>query len=226
MSNVITTAPVTATTIKLRTIIYVDGFNWYFSIFKHHPEWKWLNVQSFFEELRANEEVLKVKIFSAIVDPNWPHSATRDRQKRYFKAFKSLPKVELILGTYQDRRVTCRGKCKGQYLVPEEKKTDVNIAVHLLSDAVKNQADRLILVSGDSDLQPAIAWVKANYPAISLTVYIPSLPEEEKWRRSSFYNNIGVTSRFLPLSTMGNHILSDPVILEDGTQVAKPSSWK
>ncbi|MCE0484156.1 MAG: NYN domain-containing protein [Methylacidiphilales bacterium] len=210
---------------KPRTIVYVDGFNWYYSVFKHHPEWKWLNVQSFFEDLRSGDNVVKIKVFSAIVDPTRQYSDTRDRQKRYFKTFKSLPKVELILGTYQDRTVTCRGKCKNQYPVPEEKKTDVNIAVNLLNDAIKNEADKLILVSGDSDLQPAIAWLKKNYPKLGLIVFIPSLPEEEKYRRASYYATIGVASMVLPLNTMGNHILPDPVVLPDGTKVSKPPTW-
>src|SRR5262245_2458710 len=43
-------------------------------------------------------------------------------------ALKTLSKVKVILGKFQDPEVTCRSDCGKRYLVPEEKKTDVNMA--------------------------------------------------------------------------------------------------
>ena len=53
---------------KKRCTIYLDALNWYFGIFPHRPAWNWLNVQSFFEALRLDEEVVTVKFFTALVD--------------------------------------------------------------------------------------------------------------------------------------------------------------
>ena len=39
------------------------------------------------------------------------------------------------------------------------KKTDVNIAVNLLDDALRGLTDSMVIVSGDSDLEPAVEWV-------------------------------------------------------------------
>src|SRR5690606_7636041 len=154
---------------KRRCTIYIDAFNWYYGIFVHHPEWKWLNIQSFFESLRLDELVTWVGFFTAIVDPKKHQSAKRDRQRRYLKALKGQPKVEVVLGKYQNRTVTCQaGACPRHltYEVGEEKKTDVNIAVRLIDDAVHGRTDSMVIVSADSDLEPAVQWVRKNHPSI------------------------------------------------------------
>jgi uncharacterized LabA/DUF88 family protein len=132
-------------------IVYIDGYNWYHAIFKHHPEFKWLNIQTLFEVLRPDENIQEIKFFSAIVDEKNLNSDARHRHLTYISALKTLPKVKVILGKFQDREVTCRAQCKLKYIVPEEKKTDVNIAVEILSDAFKNRSDSTVVVSGDSD---------------------------------------------------------------------------
>jgi uncharacterized LabA/DUF88 family protein len=42
----------------------------------------------------------------------------------------------------------------------EEKETDVNIAIAMLTDAVRDVYDIALLVSADSDLRPVVAAVK------------------------------------------------------------------
>src|SRR5271169_2438236 len=95
---------------KKRCTIYMDSFNCYFGIFQHHPAWKWLNVQSFFETLRLDEEVVTVKFFTALINPLKHVSTRRDRQKRYLKALATWPKNKIILGKYQERTVTCQSR--------------------------------------------------------------------------------------------------------------------
>jgi hypothetical protein len=118
---------------KPKTIFYVDGYNWYHAIFKHKPEWKWLNIESFLKSLRPHEETVRIKLFSAMVDAyKKQRTEAFERQEIYFKALSTLPLIEIVLGTFQPRRVTCGGTCKEKYDVPEEKKTDVNIAIAML----------------------------------------------------------------------------------------------
>ncbi len=133
---------------KTKATVYIDGYNWYHAIFKHRPDWKWLDVQKFFDVLRPHEEIIAVKFFTAIVDEDKPESTARDRHQRYIRAIKSRSKVKVIRGKFQDREVTCRSTCKNKYIVPEEKKTDVNIAVEIMSDTFSNANDMIIVVSG------------------------------------------------------------------------------
>ena len=211
-----------------RCIIYLDSFNWYFGIFQHRPAWKWLNIQSFFEALRLDDDVVAVKVFTAIVDPQKQVSAKRDRQKRYLKALGSLPKVKIITGTYQERTVTCRAQeCPRRldYRVPEEKKTDVNIAVNLIEDALTAAADSVVIVSGDSDLEPAVQWVRSHYPKIKMTVYIPVLEDEARKRRNDHYVQMGVTCKPLPLVDLPRHLLPTTIELNAKETITRPEEW-
>jgi hypothetical protein len=214
---------------KKRCIIYIDAFNWYFGIFLHRPAWKWLNLQSYFESLRPDEEVVAVRFFTAVVEPQHHVSPKRDRQKRYLKAIGTLPKVQVILGKYQERTVTCRAAAcprRLEYRVAKEKKTDVNIAVHLIDDAMHHRADSMIIVSGDSDLEPAVEWVRRNQPAIRISVYIPALEEDRQQRRNDNYQRMQVNCRPLPLGDIARHLLPPSVTLADGTSVARPTDWQ
>jgi len=206
----------------------VDAFNWYSGIFQHHPAWKWLNVQSFFEALRLDEEVVTVKFFTALVDPLKNVSTRRDRQKRYIRALGTLPKVKIILGKYQERTVTCQARdCmrRLEYQVPEEKKTDVNMAVNLLEDAVRELTDSMVIVSGDSDLEPAVEWVRRNYPHVRITVYIPVLEDERQQRRNDNYHRMGVTCKPLPLTDIPRHVFPAEVRVNENETIIRPPEW-
>ena len=56
---------------------------------------------------------------------------------------------------------------------PEEKQTDVNIALHMYRDAVLGRCDAQILFSNDTDLSPALGFVKECKPDIDIGVIIP-----------------------------------------------------
>lgn len=58
--------------------------------------------------------------------------------------------------------------------MPEEKRTDVSISAHMLDDAYQGICDHMVLVSGDSDLVPALRMVRARFPHIRTTVYVPA----------------------------------------------------
>jgi len=213
--------------LQRRTIVYIDGYNWYHAIFKYHPEWKWLNIQKFFEALRPREEVIAVNMFSALVGCDGIPGDGRERQVRYFEALKTLPKVRIILGFFQGREVRCKASCKEIYVVPEEKKTDVNIVVEMLSDAIAGNCESMCVVTGDSDIQPAVEWITKNRPTIGITVYVPALPVQQATRRTDYYRtkNLPVTCEFLPLGNIKDHQLPNAVKLKEGKLSIKPHVW-
>ena len=130
---------------------------------------------------------------------------------------------------YKLRQVTCRAAaCRRQlqYLAPEEKKTDVNLAVHLIDDALHARSDSVVIVSGDSDLEPAVEWFRKNHPGIKVTVCIPTLPAQSPQRRNDFYLRIGVTCRQLPLAEIPRHQFPSVITLPNGTVVQRPADWK
>lgn len=210
----------------IRCSIFIDGLNLYFGVLKGQPHLKWLNIQSFCEELRPREQVEKIHYFSAIIDPRHHVSERRNRQKRYLEALKLLSKVTVTLGTYQDREVTCRADCKRRYRSPEEKKTDVNIAVAMIDCVVKNTADMIVLISGDSDLEPAVKWVRDNHKEKKVAVYIPALSSEQSKRKNHFYTTIGVPCKFLPLDSLEVHQMEHEIPVGNGKVISRPDHWK
>jgi hypothetical protein len=212
----------------MKTVVYIDGFNWYHAIFKHRPEWKWLNAQTFFEKLLHRDEVISVKMFSALIDPDQPTSDARNRQDRYFSALKTLPKIKIILGAFQSREVTCRADCRAKYVIQDEKKTDVNIAVEMISDALAGICEKMCIVSGDSDVQPVVEWISKNYPQIKMFVYVPAMPNLQRDRRIDYYVTKGlkIECKFLPLDTIENHQMNPTIKLSEGKFTVRPHLWQ
>lgn len=201
--------------------VYIDGFNAYYGVFKHRPATKWLNVQSYCEAVLNPLEVSKVQYFTAYVDEA---NSASGRQRAYFCALKSLPKVKFTFGKFQPKTNNC-GLCFRDYKAPQEKKTDVNIALAMTVDAMSQTYDSMVLVSGDSDLHPVCQWIKTNRPAIELRVYIPAIPEQQPYRRADFLKEIGVPWGFLPLEELASNQFPDSVLMKWGATITRPQSW-
>lgn len=77
-----------------------------------------------------------------------------------------------MFGKFKRRDRVCP-LCHGQYTAPEEKLTDVNIAVQLLRGAYSDEYDRAVLVTGDTDLLPAIQVVQQTFPSKEVGVVVP-----------------------------------------------------
>ena len=62
---------------------------------------------------------------------------------------------------------------KGRYQAHEEKKTDINIAITLLVDAVADKFDTVLILSGDSDLAPVTTKLKELCPGKKIGIIVP-----------------------------------------------------
>ena len=157
----------------MRSIIYIDGFNLHYGGLKGGP-YKWLDLERYFRLLRPHDDIQIIHYFSALIS-----GPRRLNQQTYLKALETLPLVEIILGRFKTKQIQCRvAQCTHTgnrfFPTPEEKRTDVNIAVYLLDDAYQDLADRFIIVSGDSDLVPALNRLKTRFPKKEIIVYVPS----------------------------------------------------
>jgi hypothetical protein len=154
-------------------MIYVDGFNFYYGAVRG-TAYKWLDLEECFLKLRPGDDIRRIWYFTALVD-----GPKRFRQQAYLRALATRPLVQVILGKFKLKQVKCvvpgcSYSGSRVFDVPEEKRTDVNIALQLLDDANHDRADRFIVVSGDSDLVPALEMVKTQWPKKRLVVYVPS----------------------------------------------------
>ena len=87
-------------------ISYIDGFNLYYAL--KHKGWQryyWLNLAVLSQRLLITGQVLvAVKYFTARVKNN------REKEKRqsiFLDAFKTLPNLEIIEGSFQKRTRQC-----------------------------------------------------------------------------------------------------------------------
>lgn len=159
-----------------RVGFYFDGFNFYNGLREKavmHPEWKnyyWIDFVALCKEFIENSELAFVKYFTAPASNN----PQRSRQSALFSANRILnPDTFIIInGNYQFKKIECK-KCKSKFEHPEEKRTDVNIAVTMLLDCFNDKVDTLVLISADSDQVPNIEAIKTNFPKKNIKIYFP-----------------------------------------------------
>jgi len=157
----------------IRIHVYVDGFNLYYGAVKDTP-YRWLDLQRFFALLRPHDDVRVIHYFTALIEG--PHAS---HQETYLRALATLPKINVVLGRFKPKSVKCQvAACehKGSriFRMPEEKQTDVLIAVTMIRDAYENACEGFVLVSGDTDLVPAVKAVKSISKESKAIVYVPA----------------------------------------------------
>lgn len=155
---------------KKRVIVYVDGYNFHYVLKANNwRKYYWLDLVKFCEKfMGVTQALIKVKYFSAPTG----HQAKNKRQTMFFQANKTNARFELILGNYMNKDVNCHN-CNTTFQVPEEKKTDVNIATQLIADCIYDKCDISILISGDSDLTPPLEFIKKHNSAHTITIFFP-----------------------------------------------------
>lgn len=155
-----------------RTIIYIDGFNFYYG-FLIDTNYKWLNLEAVFDTLLSEENnIIEIKYFTADVRPSKFDPEVDLRQQAYFGALeKYCNRVKIIKGFFS-RNKTYMPLVKSDAEKPdlvnvwkvEEKGSDVNLCVHMLNDAWLDNYDCAVLVSNDSDMTESLKLIKENHP--------------------------------------------------------------
>ena len=150
----------------MKTIIYVDGFNFYYGAVRNTPH-KWLDLSLLFSKLlKPENQVIEIKYFTAkvIARPNDLHQPVR--QATYIRALQTIPNLKVIYGHFLSHTVKmplASGKGFAEVIKTEEKGSDVNLATHLLIDGFQNRYDLAVLVTNDSDLAEPVRQVKGLF---------------------------------------------------------------
>jgi len=205
------------------SIVYIDGFNLYYGLLKG-TRYKWLDLEKCFTNLRQDDEIQKVKYFTAKVKG----TDALTRQQTYLDALSTSSSVQIIYGLFKEKVLKCGVSCcsyphSKDYSRYEEKRTDVNIAVNMLNDAYKNTCERIILVSADSDLVPAVRLIKQNFRSIQVIVYIPAANKNRgaaKELRNAAHKDKTLNNAVIKVSQFPNSVISS-----SGTIFNKPLTW-
>jgi 6-hydroxy-3-succinoylpyridine 3-monooxygenase len=204
------------------SVVYVDGFNLYYGLLKDSGH-KWLNLEKYFTLLRPDDHIQEIKYFTALVS-----GPSRSKQLLYLQALGTTSSVRIIMGKFKGKNVECRvRKCAypGNRFFPDmvEKRTDVNIAISLLDDAYQDLCERFVLISGDSDLVPAIVRLKQRFPKKEVIVYIPT---RDPTRGAAVeIRSVADKDRMLPPNLLPKCQFPSELIGNGDIRIVKPPEW-
>lgn len=203
---------------------FVDGFNLYHALDYFPPgpdhfryrKYKWLNLWKLASLFVGRVDTLEdVLLFTALA--TWdPRKVAR--HKLFIRANESMG-VSVVYGEFKRKEKRC-AICKKRYPSFEEKQTDVNIALALLQYAILDKYDRAVIVSGDTDLIPAIKAVRATFPQKQIGVILPiGKSSEDLLKHADFRHK------------MREHHLSscrfpDQILLPDRSILSCPPTWR
>lgn len=83
----------------------------------------------------------------------------RDGKKKYLEALNYYERITVELGDVRPKRTTCFN-CDREFYVPVQKLVDVRMSVRLVSLAWSEIVKKIVLVTGDKDLLPAVQAVE------------------------------------------------------------------
>ncbi len=155
----------------MRVSAFIDGFNLYHALDGTRRHYlKWLDLRRLCLEFAPppGQVLGKVYYFSAYA--TWRPDAYA-RHRPFVAALKARG-VDPVMGLFKEKNRSCRA-CGSAWTDHEEKETDVNIALYLLRDAQLDLYDRAIVISGDSDLAPAVRMVRELYPIKTIRILTP-----------------------------------------------------
>lgn len=179
----------------LKTIVYVDGYNFYYGCLKGTP-YKWLDIVRLFQEhvlpssaFGVPSELVRLNYFTADILERAARSPDSvSSQMKYLRAlgltypelveihkgfYTLLPMKAHVMDPVEDKK---RLRDSAEVLVwkMEEKQSDVRLALEVFQDAMTGAADQIVICSNDTDIAPALEKVRAHRPDIKIGLVVPT----------------------------------------------------
>lgn len=207
-----------------KVVFLVDGFNLYHALdffeggpdhFRYH-KYKWVRLANLAKCFVTKKEIIsEILYFTTLA--KWDPSKVK-RHKIYIKAQEN-DGIQVIYGEFKRKQRKC-SICQKKFWTREEKQTDVNIAIKLFQMAIEEKYDKAIIISGDTDLIPAVEAVRSSFPGKELGVVIPIGRSSEDFKKHADFH-FKMKEKHLSSSRFNNTLT-----LRDGTQLICPISWK
>ena len=203
-----------------RVVAYIDGFNLYYGM--RSRGWRryyWLDLHRLAERLlRPGQTLAAVRYFTARVIPDAGSEGKSRRQNVYLEALGTLPDLAIHYGYYLPKTRQCSA-CGATRQTYEEKMTDVNIAVELLSDAYEDRFDTAIVVSADSDLARPITAIRERFPSKRVVVAFP--PN----RASKLLRSVASAAFSIGRDALRDSQFTQSVLRQNGETIERPAGW-
>jgi uncharacterized LabA/DUF88 family protein len=159
----------------VRNHAYIDGFALYHLCYRgvrnnENRFLKWLDLRRLCESIVPDDEVALVRYYTARVGDTPEDSGRATRQDVYLRALRTVPGLEICEGRFHRSKREARLAKPPQGVdprqtvwIPQEKGSDVSMAVHLLMDAFDGRMDQAILMTNDSDFVEPIRIVRERF---------------------------------------------------------------
>ncbi len=210
-----------------RATFLVDGFNVYHSAKQashdlNGASTRWLNLRallsSYLPVIGGGMQLEGIYYFSALathLDARKPGLSTRHRL--YIECLQSTG-VQIELARFKCKSIWC-SQCNNHRDAYEEKETDVALSVKLLELFHADACDTIVLVSGDTDLAPAVRAAARMFPAKTVCFAFP-------YRRKNAELATLVNKHFrIKKDRYVQHQFPDSVVLPSGRTINKPDHW-
>ncbi len=176
---------------RLRTGIYIDGYNLYYGALRDTP-FKWLDVVELFRRItrtvEPSSEVMTVRYFTApaLTRFSGHGEASMKAQNDYHRALEAKY-TNLFVNVLGSHVFEKSGTSLPVYVPGQpfdrsntvkvwrlvEKKTDVNLAMAMYRDVCKQVVDHVVLISNDTDAEPVLAAIREDFPSVRIGVIMP-----------------------------------------------------
>jgi len=137
---------------------------------------------------------------------------------RYISALKA-DGVKVEMGRFKKSNKRPCPKCGHAVQRYEEKETDVALSVRVLELFVRDDIDVVVVVSGDTDLAPAIRTAKSLFPSKFIGCLFPYGRKNKELEHACDF------SAMMTKEAYSTCQFADQVTLPSGQIVTKPSDW-
>ena len=200
--------------------VYIDGFNLFYGMrSKGWKQFYWLDVHQLAENLlRPNQQLSVVRYFTAPILPDPSDPGKDKRQETYLDALSTVPNLDIQKGYFISKRLSCPN-CGTPKTIYEEKTTDVNVAVAMLTDAYANLYDTAILISADGDLVRPVETILTNFRNKRVVVAFPPDRNSNNLRKNASAS-INIWEKTIAKSQLPNQVIG-----QSGHVLHRPSGW-
>lgn len=206
----------------------IDGFNLYHSTREASADLggvstKWLDIRAFcasYLYTMGKDAILQdVFYFSALAEHlNAIDPGKVERHEVFIECLSDTGvKIELAKFKRKPDRICTR--CGKKHKQHEEKETDVAIATKLLELVYTNACETVLLVTGDTDLAPAVRAARRAPGNKDVRFALPYKRHNRELRQ------LAPGSVRVGKERYAKHQFSDPFVLSSGREIQKPPSW-
>ena len=210
-----------------RVAFVVDGFNLYHSLRRasagsNPVPARWLDIRSLCEDhlyvIGRGATLSSIHYFSAIAR----HLEARNpgvvaRHDNYVDAIRGSG-IVAELARFLPKDIFCPN-CRTKFVKHEEKQTDVALGVKVLELALSGEIETIVIVSGDSDLIPAIRTTRRLFPSVEIWMGFPAGNGGKQLRKATHGAFTFSAAQY------ASHQLPNPVVLGSGRTIHKPNKW-